>query len=89
MLVSVSAHAPSNGETYTEDNNEQKVHVGDIVELEPQILWHETERRVLCGSYLVARVVCDRVAVFVTLGLGQGHVEVDSSSGIWVVSTGI
>jgi hypothetical protein len=71
--------------TYTQDDDEQKVDVGDIVELEPQILGNEAERRVLGGSYLVARVVCNGVAVFVALSLRQRRVEVDSSPTVGLV----
>ena len=50
--------------THAQDNNEQEVDVGDVVELEPQVLGYEAERRVFGGSYLA---FC----------LRQGNVEVD------------
>jgi hypothetical protein len=38
----LKTHAKSREWPYTENNNEHEVDVGDIVELKPQILWHET-----------------------------------------------
>ena len=42
--------------TYAENDDEEEVDVGDIVELVIQILRDEAERRVLGRPYLVARV---------------------------------
>jgi hypothetical protein len=64
-------------DTYAENDDEQEVDVGDVVELEPQVLGYEAEGRVLGGSYLVAGVLCEGVAFFVALRLGKGYVEVD------------
>jgi len=72
--------------TYAEDDDEQEVDVGDVVELEPQILGYEAEGRVFCRSYLVAGVVCERVAFWIALFLGQGQVEVDSPATVLLFS---
>lgn len=58
------------GTTYAQNNDEQKVDIRNVVELEPKILWYETQRRVFGGSYLVSRVVCSRMALLVALSLG-------------------
>lgn len=71
--------------THAQDNDKQEVDIGDVVELEPQVLGYEAEGRVFGGSYLVAGVVCEGLAFFVALCLGQGHVEVDSAAGVFVV----
>ena len=63
--------------THAQYNNEQEVDIGDVVELEPQVLRYEAERRVFGGSYLVAGVLCERVAFFVAFCLRQGDIEVD------------
>jgi hypothetical protein len=75
--------------TYTEDDDEQKVDVGDVVELEPQVLGHEAERCVFGGSYLVARVVCNGVTVVVALCLRQRRVEVNPSPAVGLVGARI
>jgi len=72
-------------ETYTKDDDEQEVDIGNVVELEPQILGHKAEGRVFGGSYLVACVLCRGVAVGVALRLWQRHVDVDSATRVGLV----
>ncbi len=43
--------------TYTKNDDEKEVDVGNVVELKVQILWDEAERRVLGRPDLVARIV--------------------------------
>lgn len=38
-----------------ENDDEQEVDVGDVVELEPQVLWDETEGCIFCGADLVSQ----------------------------------
>lgn len=89
LAVFPRVHRDCSESTYTQDDDEQEVDVSDVVELEPQILGYETERRVFGCSYLVARVVGDGVSVVVAFRLGQGHVEVDSPAWVLLVASSV
>lgn len=63
--------------TYTKNNDEQEIDVGDVVELKPQVFRYESQCGVFGGSYLVARIVDFWFALLVSCALGKGPVEVD------------
>jgi hypothetical protein len=65
------------GPTYTEDGNKQKVDVGNIVELEPQVFGYKTERGIFGRPDFVPRVFCNDVAVFVSCIGWQRLIEVN------------
>ena len=67
------------GLTYTENNDEKEVDVGNVVELKPQVLWYETQGCVFSGPYLVPRVTLFDVSLFVFCFIGKGDVHVDRS----------
>ena len=52
-------------ETYTENDDEQKINVGHVVELEIQVLRHEAYWRVFGGTNLVPGIHVDVVAILV------------------------
>jgi len=54
---------------YRKDNDKQEVHVCDIVELQPQVLGHKTDGRVLRRPDLVTLIMLQRVSLFI-LGFG-------------------
>ena len=59
--------------THPKNNDKEEIDIGNIVELEPQVLGHETEGRVFGRSYLVAGVVCEWVAFWIALFLGGAY----------------
>jgi len=67
------------GLTYTENNDEKEVDVGNVVELKPQVLWYETQRCIFRGPYLVPRVTLLDVSLFVFCFVGKGDVHIDRS----------
>lgn len=82
MIVSGKQKISIGNGTYAEDNDEQKVHVRDVVELKVQVLRYEAYSGVLGCPYLVPRIVGFRVALLVALVGGERYVKVDSPSGI-------
>jgi hypothetical protein len=67
------------GLTYTENNDEKEVDVGNVVELKPQVLWYETQGCIFSGPYLVPRVTLPDVSLFIFCFVGKGDVHVDRS----------
>ena len=65
--------------TYTENNDEKEVDVGNVVELKPQVLWYETQGGVFSGPYLVPRVALLDVSFFIFCFVGKGDVHIDRS----------
>ena len=66
---------------YRENDDEQKVDIGDVVELEPQVLGDETDGCVFGGSNLVSHELRSGMTFFVARILGQWHVEEDTATG--------
>ena len=67
------------GSTYTKNNDEEKVQVGDIVELEPQIFRDEAQRGVFGSSDLVSAKSLLVVSLFRLCLIWQRHIHVDDS----------
>ena len=53
--------------TYRQDDDEQKVDVCNVVELQPQVFGQETDGRIFCRPDLIALVLYQRVS-FAILG---------------------
>lgn len=70
--------------TYGEDDQKQKVYVSNIMELVPQVLRDEAERRVLGGPDLVSSIMPQREAVIVHRVGWQGRIEEDGSRALAV-----
>jgi len=51
------AVSSSHGRTYTQDYDEQEIHVSNVVELEPQVLGDEADGRVLGRPDFISLVV--------------------------------
>ncbi len=51
--------------THRQDDDEQKVDVGDVLKLEPQILGNEAERRILGRSHFVSFISRPRTTMFI------------------------
>ena len=51
--------------TCSKDNQEQKIHIRNVVKLVPQVLGNETERGVLCCPNLVPAVVLNWKVVLI------------------------
>lgn len=64
---------------YRKNDDEQEVDVGNVVELEPDVLGHETQRRVFGGSDLVSDELRKGIALFVAGVIGQRLVEEDAA----------
>ena len=65
--------------TYDQDNQEQEENVGDIVELEPQVLGHEGYGCILGRSNLVTREGLDGVTILVDKLFRQRLIEKERS----------
>lgn len=65
--------------TYRKDDQEQEVHVRNVMELEPQILGYEAERRVLGRPDLISAILFARVAILIHILRRERDVEVDCS----------
>jgi hypothetical protein len=75
----VSDIITSGSATYRKNDQDKEVDVSNIMELVPQILWYEAERRVLGRPDLVPAVALERVAILVHRAGWQRGVEVDRS----------
>lgn len=53
------------GATYNQNDEEKEENIGDILELEPEVLWDEGQRGVLSRPNLVASELVHRGAVLV------------------------
>ena len=56
---------PSKNAEKVEDDGEEEVDVGDIVELKEKILWDETQSRIFCSPDFIPREFFFQVAFFV------------------------
>lgn len=65
--------------TYRKNDNEKEIDVGDIMELEVQVLGYKTDGRIFGGSDLVADELLFSVPLFVLLFRRQGNVHIDIS----------
>ena len=65
--------------TYVQDNNKQEIHVGDVMELEPDVLRDEGERGVLGGTDLVSRIVIIGETLLISFSFGNRDVEINST----------
>lgn len=52
--------------TYRENNNEQEINVGHVVELQPQVLGYEADGGILCGPDFIPAEILFRFPVFVS-----------------------
>jgi hypothetical protein len=66
--------------SYTEDDDEKEVNVGDVMELKVQILGYEAEWGVFGSPDLVPCVLLLNMALLVYCICRQGNVHVDCSS---------
>lgn len=69
----------STGCAYTQNNDEEKVNIGNIVELEEQIFGNKAQCRVLCRSDLVPDELLLVVALFIQFSRRKGNVHIDVS----------
>src|SRR5262249_19167464 len=60
-----------------EDDEEEKVEVGNAAELLKQVFWQESDDGVLCGLDFVCGPFHCGLAVLVQFGRGKAHVDVD------------
>jgi hypothetical protein len=67
------------GATYSEDNQEQEVHVSNIMKLKPQVLGYEAERRIFRRPDLISAVVLEGAATLVHRVRWQRDVKEDGS----------
>lgn len=67
------------GNAHTKDDNEEEVHVSNIVKLEPQIFRNETESGVFRSPDFVPRILGLDVPFLGSCFRRQGNVEVDCS----------
>lgn len=65
--------------TYNQDNDKEEEDVGDIVELEPNILGYKRQWRVFGGSNLVSGVAAGRMPLVIEHAGGQGQVKEDGT----------
>lgn len=56
--------------TYSENDDDEEEDVGDVVELEIQVLGDEGERRVFGGADFIACKLVDGVAVLIAFAVG-------------------
>jgi hypothetical protein len=74
------------GATYTEDDDEEEIDIGDVVKLPIQVLGDEAQRGIFGGSDLVPHELLFPMALLVELVGRQWHVDVDVS---WFEACGL
>lgn len=52
-------------QTYSKNDQEEEVHVGDVVKLEPNVLRNETDRCILGRPDLIPPIVLGRMPIFI------------------------
>ena len=75
MLVKLSTLGRSMDVTYRQYDEEQEVDISNVVELKPQILGDEAERRVFRRSNFVSPKFGSRMTLRVLCIVWQGYVE--------------
>lgn len=65
--------------TYGENDQEQEIDVCNILELKEQILWHEGQRRILCGPDFIPRELYNWMTMLIERAGWQRDIKVDLS----------
>lgn len=65
--------------THIENDNKQEIDIGDVMELQKDILRDESKRGILRSSNLVSRINMHQLSLLVSFGFRDRDVEVDRS----------
>ena len=63
--------------TYSKNDQEEEIDIGNVMELEPQVFGYETQRGILRRSDFVPGKLHSRMIVFIFGLWRERHIEVD------------
>lgn len=77
MLDGIGIKRNKSVTAYVENDDEQEVYVGNVVKLQPNVVWHEGECCIFGGANFVPGISGSQMTVLVSFRFRDGNTKVD------------